>query len=96
MISFEEIKTFFAEGLRKNPTHFEYMLKEYFHYRMLDVIFSGEYASKLSFIGGTSLRILHQIQRFSEDLDFDCFVPICVGESTRINTVALGVLLSVA
>lgn len=73
MISFEEIKTFFAEGLRKNPTHFEYMLKEYFHYRMLDVIFSGEYASKLSFIGGTSLRILHQIQRFSEDLDFDCF-----------------------
>ena len=31
------------------------------------------FASKLSFIGGTSLRILHQIQRFSEDLDFDCF-----------------------
>lgn len=73
MISFEEIKSFFAEGLRKNPTHFEYMLKEYFHYRMLDMIFSGEYASKMSFIGGTNLRILHHIQRFSEDLDFDCF-----------------------
>jgi len=73
MISFQEIKSFFAEGLHKNPSHFEYMLKEYFHYRMLDVIFSGEYASKLSFIGGTNLRILHQIQRFSEDLDFDCF-----------------------
>ena len=73
MISFEEIKTFFSEGLRKNPSHFEYMLKEYFHYRMLDMIFSGEYASKLSFIGGTNLRILHHIQRFSEDLDFDCF-----------------------
>ena len=27
----------------------------------------------MSFIGGTNLRILHQIQRFSEDLDFDCF-----------------------
>jgi predicted nucleotidyltransferase component of viral defense system len=40
---------------------------------MLDIIFSSEYASKLSFIGGTSLRILHHIQRFSEDLDFDCF-----------------------
>jgi predicted nucleotidyltransferase component of viral defense system len=49
------------------------MLKEYFHYRMLDIIFSGEYASKLSFIGGANLRILHHIQRFSEDLDFDCF-----------------------
>jgi len=73
MISFEEIKSFFAEGLRNNPSHFEYMLKDYFHYRMLDVIFSGEYASKLSFIGGTNLRILHHIQRFSEDLDFDCF-----------------------
>ena len=73
MISFEEIKSFFAEGLRKNPSHFEYMLKEYFHYRMLDQIFSGQYASQLSFIGGTNLRILYQIQRFSEDLDFDCF-----------------------
>lgn len=73
MISFEEIKSFFAEGLRKNPSHFEYMLKEYFHYRMLDIIYSGEYASKMSFIGGTNLRILHHIQRFSEDLDFDCF-----------------------
>ena len=73
MISFEEIKSFFAEGLRNNISHYEYMIKDYFHYRMLDVIFSGDYASKLSFIGGTSLRILHQMQRFSEDLDFDCF-----------------------
>ena len=73
MINFDEIKSFFAEGLRRNPAHYEYMLKEYFHYRMLDIIFSGEFASKLSFIGGTNLRILHQIQRFSEDLDFDCF-----------------------
>ncbi len=73
MISFDEIKSFFADSLRRNPSHFEYMLKEYFHYRMLDIIFSGEYASRLSFIGGTSLRILHHIQRFSEDLDFDCF-----------------------
>lgn len=73
MISFDEIKTFFADNLRRNPSHFEYMLKEYFHYRMLDMIFSGKYASKLSFIGGTNLRILHHIQRFSEDLDFDSF-----------------------
>jgi predicted nucleotidyltransferase component of viral defense system len=49
------------------------MLKEYFHYRILDINFSGEYASRLSFIGGTNLRILHHIQRLSEDLDFDCF-----------------------
>ena len=73
MISFDEIKTFFADSIRRNPSWFEYMLKEYFHYRMLDIIFSSEYAPKLSFIGGTSLRILHHIRRFSEDLDFDCF-----------------------
>jgi len=73
MINLDEIKSFFAESLRRNPSYFEYMLKEYFHYRILDIIFSGEYGSKLSFIGGTNLRILHHIQRFSEDLDFDCF-----------------------
>ncbi|MFO7922215.1 MAG: nucleotidyl transferase AbiEii/AbiGii toxin family protein [Bacteroidales bacterium] len=73
MISFDEIKSFFAERLRKNPSYFEYLLKEYFHYKMLDIIFSSEHASKLSFIGGTNLRILHHIQHFSEDLDFDCF-----------------------
>jgi len=73
MISFDEIKSFFADSLRRNPSYFEYMLKEYFHYRMLDIMFSWENASKLSFIGGTSLRILYQTQRFSEDLDFDCF-----------------------
>ena len=73
MISFDEIKSFFADSIRKNPSYFEYMLKEYLHYRMLDIMFSGKYASKLSFIGGTSLRLLHQIKRFSEDLDFDYF-----------------------
>jgi predicted nucleotidyltransferase component of viral defense system len=73
MINLDEIKSFFTESLRRNPSYFEYMLKEYFHYRMLDYMFSSKYASKLSFIGGTSLRILHHIPRFSEDLDFDCF-----------------------
>jgi predicted nucleotidyltransferase component of viral defense system len=73
MISFDEIKSFYAESFRRNPAFSEYMLKEYFHYKILDFIFSGEYASKLSFIGGTNLRILYHIQRFSEDLDFDCF-----------------------
>jgi len=73
MISFDEIKSFYGESLRGNPSYYEFILKEYFHYKMLDTIFSGNFASKLSFIGGTSLRILHNVQRFSEDLDFDCF-----------------------
>jgi len=54
MISFDEIKSFFSNSLRMNPSYFEYMLKDYFHYRMLEIIFSGKYASKLSLIGGTN------------------------------------------
>jgi hypothetical protein len=44
MISFDEIKSFFADSIRRNPSYFEYMLKEYFHYQMLDIIFSGKHA----------------------------------------------------
>lgn len=39
---------------------------------ILDFISSSPYAGKLCFIGGTSLRLVHGIDRFSEDLDFDC------------------------
>ena len=73
MIDLDEIKQFFPEAQQKNPLQYEYMLKEYFHYRILDLIFSGKQAGKLSFIGGTNLRIVHRIGRFSEDLDFDYF-----------------------
>jgi len=73
MIDLDEIKQFFPEVLQKNPQHYEYMLKEYFQYKILDLMFRGKHAGKLSFIGGTNLRIIHHIDRFSEDLDFDCF-----------------------
>jgi len=73
MIDLDEIKKYFPETQQRNPMHYEYMLKEYFHYRILDIIFNGLQADKLSFIGGTNLRIIHHINRFSEDLDFDCF-----------------------
>ena len=73
MIDLDEIIQYFPEVQQKNPLHFEYMLKEYFHYKILDLIFNGKQAGKLSFIGGTNLRIIHHISRFSEDLDFDCF-----------------------
>lgn len=44
---------------------------EYLQYEMLRSIF--KYTTKLSFIGGTALRIIFNTQRFSEDLDFDNF-----------------------
>jgi predicted nucleotidyltransferase component of viral defense system len=36
-------------------------------------VFESKFASKLVFIGGIYLRIVHQNQRFSEDIDFDNF-----------------------
>lgn len=44
---------------------------EYLQYEMLQSIF--RHTDKLSFIGGTALRIIYGSQRFSEDLDFDNF-----------------------
>jgi len=44
---------------------------EYLQYEMLRSIF--RHTVKLSFIGGTALRIIFHTQRFSEDLDFDNF-----------------------
>ena len=59
------------------PPHLQpfrrHMLREYLQYKILQAIFNSPLASKLSFIGGTALRIVHENTRFSEDLDFDNF-----------------------
>lgn len=49
------------------------ILREYLQYKILNIIFNSKFVAKLSFIGGTALRIVHDNQRFSEDLDFDNF-----------------------
>lgn len=47
------------------------ILREYLQVKFLVVLYSHPTARKLSFIGGTALRLLHGTERFSEDLDFD-------------------------
>lgn len=47
------------------------ILREYLQIKFLTGLYSRPAAKKLSFIGGTSLRLLRGINRFSEDLDFD-------------------------
>ena len=49
------------------------LLREYLQCKILEIIFNSEYANKLSFLGGTALRIVYGNNRFSEDLDFDNF-----------------------
>ena len=39
---------------------------------ILDHLSTTPYIHKMSFIGGTNLRLIQGIDRFSEDLDFDC------------------------
>ncbi|MGE4525773.1 MAG: nucleotidyl transferase AbiEii/AbiGii toxin family protein, partial [Sphaerochaeta sp.] len=48
------------------------MVKEYLQCQILEYLSHTQYMEHLSFIGGTNLRLIKRIDRFSEDLDFDC------------------------
>jgi len=72
MIQLEQIKGYFPAELQGNATYEKYMLKEYIQLMVLDFLSTSPYVKKISFIGGTNLRLVKGIDRFSEDLDFDC------------------------
>ena len=72
MIQLERIKNYFPVGLRDNASFQKYMLMEYLQLLMLDFLSTTPYIRKITFIGGTNLRLVKGIDRFSEDLDFDC------------------------
>ena len=72
MIQIEQIKNYFPQGLRENAYFNKYILKEYIQLMVLNYLSSSVYVRKLVFIGGTNLRLVKGIDRFSEDLDFDC------------------------
>lgn len=69
MLTLSQIKENYSEEIfRKNPNA---VLVEYLQYELLDSIFKQAGSEKLSFIGGTAIRIAYNSFRFSEDLDFD-------------------------
>jgi predicted nucleotidyltransferase component of viral defense system len=68
----DQIRNFFPVGLKENTSFDQYMLKEYIQLMILDFLSSTPYVRKIVFIGGTNLRLIKGIDRFSEDLDFDC------------------------
>jgi len=72
MIQLEQIKNFFPPMLRENAEFNKHILKEYIQLKTLNFLSSTIYVRKLVFIGGTNLRLIKGIDRFSEDLDFDC------------------------
>lgn len=71
MLTLEQIrKNVGEEVFQRSPRS---ALIEYLQYEILDSIFKQKNSEKLSFIGGTAIRIICHSQRFSEDLDFDNF-----------------------
>lgn len=90
MLSLEQIKRYYPENLKG----FErFMLREYLQCKILEIIFDGKYANKLAFMGGTALRIVHDNERFSEDLDFDNF-DISSNEFAKVtNAIEYGLQL---
>jgi len=72
MIQLEVIKNFYPAPLRDNAIFNKYLLKEYLQLLILDYLSATPYIRKITFIGGTSIRLIKGIDRFSEDLDFDC------------------------
>jgi len=47
------------------------ILREYLQTLILNAIYKHKLGNKLYFMGGTALRFLHNLPRFSEDLDFN-------------------------
>lgn len=72
MIAIDSIKNFFPPSLSNDIEYQKLMLKEYLQCQILEHLSNSRYITKLSFIGGTNLRLIKHIDRFSEDLDFDC------------------------
>ncbi len=70
MIDLKQIEQDYPENLRAFKKN---ILREYLQYKILELIFNSKLANKLSFLGGTALRIIYNNSRFSEDLDFDNF-----------------------
>lgn len=61
----------FAKGYGLPISKKRAILREYLQSKILNLIYQNKLSLKLIFIGGTSLRLLHNLDRFSEDMDFD-------------------------
>jgi predicted nucleotidyltransferase component of viral defense system len=72
MIDLEQIKNYFPKEIAENQIFRKYVLKEQIQLMILDFLSTSVYVKKIVFIGGTNLRLVKGIDRFSEDLDFDC------------------------
>jgi predicted nucleotidyltransferase component of viral defense system len=68
MLDLEQIGKFYPDNVRVFKRN---ILREYLQYKILEVVFDSNEGSKISFMGGTAIRVIHSSGRFSEDMDFD-------------------------
>ena len=68
----KELKQSVAEAREENFNEgaLRARLKEVIHYNVLDALYNSEF-KELIFYGGTCLRVLYDLPRMSEDLDFE-------------------------
>lgn len=71
-MNIDSIRGLFGKNVPVEKTFDKHILKEYIQFEILDFLSRHKLNEKLVFIGGTALRIAYNIDRFSEDLDFDC------------------------
>lgn len=71
MISLDMIRNFYPAALQGDNFNRQ-LLREYIELLTLDYLANTAHIRNLTFIGGTNLRLVKGIDRFSEDLDFDC------------------------
>ena len=71
MIQIDAIRGYFPPEIRDNSLFDRYILKEYIQLSILDYLSTTLFIRKIVLIGGTNLRLVKGIDRFSEDLDFD-------------------------
>ena len=72
MIDTNALLTYYPAAIAENKSLHKHVLKEYVELLALEHLSQSPYADRLVFIGGTCLRLVYGIDRFSEDLDFDC------------------------
>lgn len=72
MTSIDQIKNFYPASMSGNAVFLKHILQEYVQLLVLDYLATTPHVRKMTFIGGTNLRLVKGIDRFSEDLDFDC------------------------
>jgi len=72
MIDLQSILSYYSPQIATNASFHKHILKEYIELLALEHLSQSPYAPKMVFIGGTNLRLVLGLDRFSEDLDFDC------------------------